>query len=125
MKTALQLYTVRDRCKTGKNLLDTLKEVKKIGYDGVEFAGYSGLDAREIRAVLTETGLEAVATHESLDRLENSLEEVLSTSKVLECKNIVCAYAPTENEEDLAHLKKVLLTAEARAKKFRNHGFIP
>lgn len=117
MKIALQLYTVRDRCETGPDLLDTLREVKKLGYDGVEFAGYAGLNAQEIKSVLTETGLEPVATHESLDRLENSLEEVLSFAKAVGCKNIVCAYASTESREDLGHLKKVLSAASERAEK--------
>ena len=117
MKIALQMYTVRDQCKTGPDLLHTLKEVKKLGYDGVEFAGYAGLAAREIREALAETGLEALATHESVDRLKDSLEDVLSYSKAVGCKNVVCAYAPVGSREDLEHLKKVLTAAAARAEK--------
>lgn len=115
MKIALQLYTVRDHCKTGPELLQTLREVKKLGYDGVEFAGFADLPAAEVRGVLEETGLAAVATHESLDRLENGLEELISYCKALGCANIVCAYAPTGSREELDHLKAVLANASRRA----------
>lgn len=115
MKIALQMYTVRDLCKTGADLLHALRRVRELGYDGVEFAGYAGLGAREIKSVLAETGLEAVAAHESADRLENSLDEVLSYSKDIGCSKVVCAYAPTGSREDLERLKKILTTASARA----------
>lgn len=118
MKIALQMYTVRDRCQTGPDLLHTLREVKKLGYDGVEFAGYAGLSAEAIRTVLEETGLEAVAVHESLVRMENQLADILSYCQTLTCKNIVCAYAPTENAQDIEHLKSVLTSSAEQARKY-------
>src|SRR5262245_7572361 len=42
----LELYSLRDQCKT--DLLGTLVVVGKIGYKGVEFAGYHGHGAAEI-----------------------------------------------------------------------------
>ena len=117
MKIALQMYTVRDLLKNGEDLLHALRQVRKLGYDGVEFAGYAGLGAREIKSMLAETGLEAVATHESVDRLENSLDEVLSYSKDIGCSKVVCAYAPIGSREDLDRLKRTLTFASARAAK--------
>ena len=40
MKTALQLYSVRDEVE--KDFEGTLKAVSEFGYDGVEFAGLYG-----------------------------------------------------------------------------------
>ena len=37
---ALQLYSIRHDCE--KDLPGTLKAVARMGYDGVEFAGYYG-----------------------------------------------------------------------------------
>ncbi|GJM82010.1 hypothetical protein HMSSN139_45060 [Paenibacillus sp. HMSSN-139] len=37
---ALQLWSIREAC--GENFYEALQEVKKSGYDGVEFAGYYG-----------------------------------------------------------------------------------
>ena len=44
---ALQLYTVRDYL--ASNIGDTLKQVKKIGYDTVELAGLAGATPAEFR----------------------------------------------------------------------------
>ena len=45
MKFAVQLYTLRDLIHSGGDLINILKDVKAIGFDGVEFAGYRDLDA--------------------------------------------------------------------------------
>jgi sugar phosphate isomerase/epimerase len=62
-----QLYSVRDLC--GKDFVGTLKELKKEGYVGVEFAGYYGKSAKELRAILDDCGLVACGTHIGLDSI--------------------------------------------------------
>lgn len=47
---ALQLYTVRDHLE--KDFLATLKQVKAIGYDFVETAGFGGNTAAEAHALM-------------------------------------------------------------------------
>ena len=46
---ALQLYSVRGDMEA--DFTGTLKKVKALGYDGVEFAGLFGRSAQEVRAV--------------------------------------------------------------------------
>ncbi|MCI1991197.1 MAG: sugar phosphate isomerase/epimerase [Oscillospiraceae bacterium] len=123
MKTALQLFSVRDACKTKEDFLRTLKEVKKQGYDGVEFAGYHGLTAPELKAALQELELTPVASHESLDRLENELDDVLEYSRGIGNRNIVCAYSPADSEENLQRLRRVLQSAQKAAKKYEMNVF--
>jgi sugar phosphate isomerase/epimerase len=53
---ALQLYSVRDDC--ARDLPGTLKAVANMGYDGVEFAGYYGRSADELRKMLEWSGTE-------------------------------------------------------------------
>ena len=133
MKIALQLYTVRDSCGTPEKFLQTLREVKKQGYDGVEFAGFSGLTAQELKAALDEIGLTVVASHESLERLENELDEVLEYNHLIGNKNIVCAYSPASSNEELQKLQKVLQAAIKAAQKYginvfyhnHSHEFVP
>ena len=53
MKIAVQLYSLRDIIKgSGEELLAILPKIKALGYDGVEFAGYFGVDAATLRAAL-------------------------------------------------------------------------
>src|SRR5947209_5011524 len=63
----LQLYSVRDAC--AKDLPGVLKAVAKMGYTGVEFAGYYGRTAQELRQMLDEDGLKCYGTHIGLDTL--------------------------------------------------------
>jgi len=57
----VQLYSVRNDCQ--KDLPGTLAAVAKIGYKGVEFAGYYGRKADELRKLLDDNGLKCCGTH--------------------------------------------------------------
>jgi sugar phosphate isomerase/epimerase len=63
----LQLYSVRNECE--KDLVNTVKAVAKMGYAGVEFAGYYGRDAKTLRKLLDEHGLKCCGTHIGLETL--------------------------------------------------------
>ena len=57
----LQVYSVRDFAE--KDTYDTFKQIKEMGYDGVELAGTYGKSVSEIKAMLDEVGLELVSAH--------------------------------------------------------------
>ena len=82
---ALELYTVRDE--TAKDFAGTLRRVAALGYKGVEFAGYGGLSAHELKTLLTETGMRAVSTHVRLDAIEQNL-----TQEIAYCQEIGCTF---------------------------------
>lgn len=63
-QVGVQLYSVRELCK--QDLVGTLKAIKEIGYAGVEFAGYYGKSAKELRQILDDLGLVACGTHTGL-----------------------------------------------------------
>ncbi len=63
----LQLYSVRDACQ--KDLPGTLAAVAKIGYAGVEFAGYYNRKAEDLRKLLDDNGLKALGTHTGMETL--------------------------------------------------------
>ena len=63
----LQLYSLRDDC--GKDLPGTLAAVGKLGYQAVEFAGYYGRNAQQLRKMLDQSGLKCCGTHTGLDTL--------------------------------------------------------
>jgi len=73
---AVQLYSIHKYTEKA-GLARTLADVSKIGYRGVEFAGYWGHTAPEIRKMLDDTGLTACGAHVSTsafmgDELERS-----------------------------------------------------
>lgn len=62
-KVGLQLYSVRDQME--QDFFGTLKAVKEAGYDYVEFAGYYGHTAKEVRSMLDHLGLCCISVHQS------------------------------------------------------------
>ena len=72
-KIALQLYSLHKyianlKKPDGKaDLAKALENVAAIGFKGVEFAGYYGYSAKELRARLNDAGLKACGTHVGCD----------------------------------------------------------
>ena len=88
LRVALELYTVRDE--TRRDFAGTLRRVAEIGYEGVEFAGYGGLSAQEMAALLAETGLLVAGTHLGLDALEDAqLDASMRYCQDINCSCIV------------------------------------
>lgn len=118
MKLALQLYTIRDCYKNGEEFISALKKVKELGFDGVEFAGFAGLKADELKKALNEIGLVPLSSHESPERLRDNIDEILSYCNEIGCKNVVCAFSPAKTKEDLQSLEKILKSAKEKAESF-------
>lgn len=102
----IQLYSLRE--KTQKDFLGTLEKVAQIGYQGVEFAGYGGILASQMKEHLDRLGLKAISSHVPLERLENYIDEEISYAKQLEMPYIVCPWATFENMEDIDRIAKIL-----------------
>ncbi len=84
----LQLYSVREQCK--KDLPGTLAAVAKIGYKGVEFAGYHGRKAAELRKLLDDNGLVACGTHTPYESVKpDKLEETIEFNRTLGNKFLI------------------------------------
>jgi len=105
---AVQMYTLREESE--KDFAGTLKKVAELGFDGVEFAGYGGLSAAEVRTLLDELGLKAASSHVPLDELKTNLSQVIEFQKVIGSKYVVCPYLLPEqrSEEEYKALIAVL-----------------
>jgi sugar phosphate isomerase/epimerase len=97
-----QLYSVKEECEV--DFIGTLKAIKAMGYSGVEFAGYYGVEPKDLKKTLDDLGLLALSAHVSLDRLKNNLEEEINTLLTLGAKYIVCPYSEIKTLEDTLKL---------------------
>jgi sugar phosphate isomerase/epimerase len=90
---ALQLYSIRHDCE--KDLPGTLQAVADMGYAGVEFAGYYGRSAAELRSMLDDLGLVAAGTHTSIDSLlGDQLSETVAFNRTLGNKYLIVPGLP-------------------------------
>jgi sugar phosphate isomerase/epimerase len=84
----VQLYSVRHDCE--KDLPGTLAAVAKMGYQGVEFAGYYNRDAAALRKLLDDNQLKCCGTHIGLDTLQGEkLARTIEFNKVLGNKFLI------------------------------------
>jgi sugar phosphate isomerase/epimerase len=65
---ALQLWSVRDDC--AADFPGTLAKIAEMGYEGVEFAGFHGLAASELRTILDGLGLKIAGSHTDMALLK-------------------------------------------------------
>jgi len=92
---ALQLYSVREDC--AKDLPKTLEAVAKMGYEGVEFAGYYGWKAEDLKKLLDDLGLKVAGTHIGLNTLlGDEYERTVEFNKILGNKYLVVPGLPPE-----------------------------
>jgi len=95
VKIALQLYSVRDDC--SRNFTEVLKSVAEIGYEGVEFAGYYGKNAKELKKMLDDFGLKAAGTHIGLDTLlGDELKKTVEFNHIIGNKFLIVPWLPEE-----------------------------
>jgi sugar phosphate isomerase/epimerase len=84
----LQLYSVRNEC--GKDLPGVLKAVAGFGYKGVEFAGYHGRKADELKKLLDDNGLMCCGTHTGWNTIVgDKLKETIDFNKTIGNKYLI------------------------------------
>ena len=84
----LQMFSVRDL--TDKDLRGALKKVADLGYKYIEFAGFFGNSAEDVKAWLDENGLICSGTHTQLAELApEKIEKTISYHKTIGCDNII------------------------------------
>jgi sugar phosphate isomerase/epimerase len=84
----VQVYSVRSVAE--KDLAGTLAGIAKMGYAGVEFAGYYGHKAPAIRKMLDDNGLVCCGTHtQYTDLADDKLAATLEFNKTLGNKYVI------------------------------------
>jgi sugar phosphate isomerase/epimerase len=98
---ALQLYSVREDA--ARDLPGVLRAVAQMGYDGVEFAGYHGYSAAELRRMLDELGLKVAGAHVPLSTLlGDELERSAAFHRELGNVNLIVPGLPEERRSSRA-----------------------
>jgi len=123
---ALQVYSVRDSAEV--DFAGTMKEVKAMGYDGVELAGTYGMTAVECKKILDEVGLELVSAHVNIDLLEDDavLDDYAATGiKFVAIPWLVGPKDEVELEAVIARIAKIGERVKAKGMQllYHNHDF--
>ena len=129
-KIGLQLYTVRNLMKSDFD--GTVAQAAKIGYKEVEFAGYFGKSATEVRKILDANGLVSPSSHIAIEDLEKDPNAVFDFARTVGHKWVVVAWLDEDRRNTVAALQKVAdefntigEKAKAAGLKFAYHNHNP
>lgn len=115
----VQLYTVRSLM--AQDVAGTLKSVAGIGFKEVEFAGYFGKSAKEIKSILSDNGLTTPAAHMSVDQLEKGFDAYLDYASEVGHKYLFLGWLKPE-DRTLARYGQVIDAMNKAALKAKKHG---
>lgn len=82
---AAQLYTVRDYLKEPKDIADSLKKVRAMGYEAVQVSGMGDIAEDELVRILDGEGLTCCATHEPSNEILDEPNAVVDRLGKLNC----------------------------------------
>jgi len=92
---ALQLWSVREDLK--RDFAATVAEVARIGYAGVELAGYGNLAAPAAKAALDSAGLATAAMHVGIAALRSDPDKVVGEARLFGTRHVVVpSWPPAE-----------------------------
>lgn len=123
----LQLYSIRDI--TGNDLEESLEAVAALGYKFVEFAGFFGHGAAEVKDMLAKSGLKISGTHSPLcDLRPSKIIETVKYHAELGNPNYIVPYVGLSTLEEIADFCNVMnfaqpiLAAEGIKLGYHNHS---
>ena len=126
----IQLYGVRNAME--RDFEGTLKALADMGYEYVEFAGYYGHTAEEIKAILDKYGLKCISAHQALDFYDDDADAAAEFLKAFGVKYSVIPWYGKEKlagtdewAASAARFKKVGAVLKAHGMKlgYHNHDF--
>ena len=128
-KVGVQLYSVRADME--QDFYGTLKKVKEAGYDYVEFAGYFGHTADEVKAMLDELSLTCCSVHQGPELFLEKGQEAVDFLKTIGAPYCAIPWYGIENYENgnfdstIAMFEKVgkLLSDNGIKLTYHNHDF--
>lgn len=127
---AIQLFSVRDEIV--QNFYGTLKKIKQLGYDGVEFAGLLHHTVAEMKEMCGDVGLIPISAHVPYTGMIADPEGVLGSYAELGCRFVAIPYLEEEfrpGAEQFPEVAKNIQTFGRIAKKYgmtlayHNHDF--
>lgn len=120
LPVGLQLYSVREDLE--KDFEGTLKKVKAMGYEGVEFAGLYGHSAQEVKDAAQAAGLIPLSAHVPFVEMMADPEGTMETYAKIGCQYIVIPYLTEEYRPGCDKFQEVIDGARKLGEAANKHG---
>lgn len=119
-KVGLQLYSIREDM--AKDMDATLKAVKEMGYDYVEFAGFFDKSAEEVKAILDKYDLDAISVHQGMDPWLEKGQEAIDYLKTVGVRYCAIPWFDKAKLADPVEFKAAMENFTAFGKALKENG---
>lgn len=125
-----QIYSFREFIRTKKDVVDTFRKLKDMGYEGLQLSpSIAPMPEYELLKIMEDSGLAVFSSHEYSDRIVNRTDEVIERMKKLNCTHIGYPYPvsmPENEKEAVAFAHSLNAAAEKMGKEgislaYHNH----
>ena len=118
----IQLYGVRNAM--AEDFEGTLKAISEMGYEYVEFAGYFGKSAEEIKAILDKYNLKCISVHQGLDFFDENPDEKCEFLKAFGVKYSVIPWYEQSKLAGSSDWEETKRKFSEAADLFKKHGMM-
>lgn len=123
-QVAIQLYTLRDHCKTAADVAATAKKVREIGYTAVQVSGVGPIPEAELVAIFKGEGLTICATHEPGVKILDETDSVIERLHKLGTKLTAYPYPAGIDFNNPEHLDTLIKKLDIAGAKMRAAGLV-
>ncbi len=121
-QAAIQLYTLRNFCKTAEDYAQTLKRVRAIGYQAIQISAVGPIPPSELRSIAEGEGLTICATHEPAVKILDETDTVIERLQTLGCTQVAYPNPAGIDLSDSAQLEAWFPRLDQAGKRLREAG---
>lgn len=123
LPVGIQVYGLRDLLEeTPENFGNVMRQVKEMGYDGVELAGLYGMEPEQVKEILDRTGLTPISAHVPLAEMMEDPQAVAQTYQKIGVSYIAVPYLPEEYRPNTPGYEQVLKEMERIGQVMKENG---
>lgn len=122
IKCGIQLYTVRDYCKTIEDIDNTLSQMSSWGVTDIQVSGIGKVDWNELKNTVDKYNMNVCVTHTPFDRMMNDTDTVIDEHLNLGCDCLGIGCMPSDYEKTEEGIDKFLSDIRIVANKMKKRG---
>lgn len=122
IKLGVQLYTLREKCKTADDFETTLKFLESIGCNVIQISGIGDIHPETVAELVDKYKMDVCVTHKSYDRMKNDLQALIHEHDLINCNNIGIGCMPGNVHESYEGVTGFIMKCNEIAANMKKSG---